>query len=211
MVKKLLLGVAAAGVVGSSSLFFLSNQNTAYAQGISQSYPAYSAFMGLENNKSILGHAVATEEQMLSFARSINPKFPADLPKLYLETGNRYGIRGDIAFCQMIKETGYQRYGGIVQSNQSNFAGIGAVGNSKTNKGNSFQNKQQGVLAHIQHLYAYASTHSLPVSEILVDPRFKYVTRGIAPNWQDLDGRWAVPGRGYGEDILRIYNQMLQF
>ena len=38
-----------------------------------------------------------------------------------------------------------------------------------------------------------------------MDPRFVLVTRGIAPQWTDLNGRWAVPGAGYGESILLDY------
>ena len=62
-----------------------------------------------------------------------------------------------------------------------------------------------GVEAHIQHLYAYATTADLPEGCELVDPRFKYVKRGIAPLWKDLNGRWAVPGDGYGESIIADY------
>jgi hypothetical protein len=54
-----------------------------------------------------------------------------------------------------------------------------------------------------------------------VDPRFKYVTRGIATYWEQLAGRWAVPGftgtdaeaamkagNTYGQKIDRIYDQL---
>ncbi|MED1619907.1 N-acetylmuramoyl-L-alanine amidase, partial [Aneurinibacillus migulanus] len=53
------------------------------------------------------------------------------------------------------------------------------------------------------------SKGELPEDEPLVDPRFNYVTRGIAPNWQNLNGKWAVPGKGYGEEILKIYSKVL--
>lgn len=36
----------------------------------------------------------------------------------------------------------------------------------------------------------------------LYDPRFHLMRRGSAPNWEDLNGRWAVPGIGYGEQIV---------
>ena len=36
------------------------------------------------------------------------------LAELFLEEGYIEGIRGDIAFCQSIKETGWFRYGGQV-------------------------------------------------------------------------------------------------
>ena len=44
----------------------------------------------------------------------------------------------------------------------------------------------------MQHLKAYASKDSLVLD--LVDPRFKYVTRGSAQSVEELSGKWAVPG-----------------
>ena len=44
-----------------------------------------------------------------------------------------------------------------------------------------------------------------PPGKELVDPRFKYVPRGVAPTWTGLNGKWAVPGIGYGESILIDY------
>lgn len=65
---------------------------------------------------------------------------------------------------------------------------------------------EDGVTAHIQHLYAYATSLDLPQGEYLIDPRFNLVKRGIAPLWTDLNGRWAVPGTTYGQSILKIYD-----
>lgn len=64
--------------------------------------------------------------------------------------------------------------------------------------------------AHIQHLFAYASKDALPAGAVLVDPRFHLVTRGIAPSWEDLNGRWAVPGTDYGQHILALCADLLQ-
>lgn len=210
MFKKITFTAVIFGLVYTGGVLTTSNQYSAYAETITPlSTSLASSIPKVEGKQPILGTSAATKEQMLAYARSVNPYFPAELPALYVEIGNTYGIRGDIAFCQMLKETGYHRFGGIVKANQHNYAGIGAVGNSKTNRGNYFLTPEQGVRAHIQHLYAYASKDKLPANEKLVDPRFKYVARGIAPNWQDLNGRWAVPGKGYGEEILTIYSRIL--
>jgi hypothetical protein len=156
----------------------------------------------------IIGKYRVTSEQMYQFARSINPSFPRELSGLYLEIGAIYSVRGDIAFAQMIKETGYHRFRGDVSTNQYNYAGIGAVGGGI--RGATFENPREGVTAHIQHLYAYASNQPLPAGEVLVDPRFHYVTRGIAPHWEDLNGRWAVPGVNYGQEIVAIYRRIVE-
>ena len=122
-----------------------------------------------------------------------------------------------------MKETGFFQFYGIVQPDQNNFCGLGATG--VVNDGDELQNGvnperavylpgvhgitfgtvADGVEAHIQHLYAYAAADELPDGCELVDPRFKYINRGIAPLWTGLNGRWAVPGNGYGESIISDY------
>lgn len=133
-----------------------------------------------------------------------------ELAELFLEEGAAEGIRGDIAFCQSIKETGWFRFGGQVLPEQNNFAGIGATNNSPVGKGAWFESARLGVRAQIQHLKAYANDEAL-VNEC-VDPRFGLVTRGAAGNkWTGLNGRWAVPGKGYGESILALWEEMYNF
>lgn len=159
------------------------------------------------NTNTIAGESQVSEEQMLHFARKVNPKFPAELPALYLTIGSKYGIRGDVAFCQMLKETGYYRFGGDVRASQHNYAGLGASGKGK--QGLAFATPQDGVRAHIQHLFAYATKEDIPEDEKIIDPRFRYVPRGSAPYWTNLNGKWAVPGRGYGQDILRLHEEII--
>lgn len=155
---------------------------------------------------SILGETFLSPELMMRFVKDINQDAP-DVAKHYLNIGETYGIRGDIAFAQAIHETDYFRFTGVVKPDQNNYAGIGATG--PDNPGASFTSPEQGVRAHIQHLYAYASTNSLPKGEKLVDPRFDLVTRGSAPTWTSLNGKWAVPGDSYGQMILDIYKRIL--
>lgn len=132
------------------------------------------------------------------------------LAELFLEEGAIEGIRGDIAFCQSIKETGWFRYGGQVLPEQNNFAGIGATNNSPVGKGAWFKTARDGVRAQIQHLKAYANDEALV--NPCIDPRFGLVTRGAAGNkWTGLNGRWAVPGDGYGESILALWEEMYNY
>jgi N-acetylmuramoyl-L-alanine amidase len=74
-----------------------------------------------------------------------------------------------------------------VNRGQNNFAGIGATGGDV--RGASFSTPEEGVLAHLQHLYAYATTNPLPTQYSLVDPRFHLVQRGSAPTWTALNGK----------------------
>lgn len=176
----------------------------------------------IDANIPIMGEAVATADQLRQLLRQNNPNAP-DLVDLYLGIGKEYGVRGDIAFCQAAKETGWWRYGGLVDPGQNNYCGLGATGRAATGEeslngadpslvwyeagkhGAFFVTPAAGVEAHIQHLYAYATDAPLPPGKKLVDPRYTLVKRGIAKTWSDLNGKWAVPGNGYGESILNDY------
>ncbi|MGM7700276.1 N-acetylmuramoyl-L-alanine amidase [Pseudalkalibacillus sp. Hm43] len=155
---------------------------------------------------TITGSSVLTAETMNDFVKRVNPQAPA-LAQLYLNIGNLYGIRGDTALAQAIHETNYFRFTGTVKPEQNNYAGIGTT--DANTPGASFATPREGVLAHIQHLYAYATKEKLPEGQVLVDPRFNLVARGSAPTWIKLNGKWAVPGTTYGQQILTIYEKMV--
>ncbi|RPF53450.1 N-acetylmuramoyl-L-alanine amidase [Aquisalibacillus elongatus] len=160
------------------------------------------------NGYAIQGDTMLSPELMNRFVKVFNSD-AIEIAEYYLHFGERYGIRGDIAFAQALHETNYFKFTGVVQPDQNNYAGIGAT--SDENPGASFESPEEGVLAHIQHLYAYATSQALPDDAPLVDPRFDLVTRGSAPSWTDLNGKWAVPGDNYGQSILDIYTRMVDF
>lgn len=188
---------------------------------------------------TIKGPAIATSAQLKQMAEREAARlkkargsgfipFP-DVIDLYLEIGEEYGIRGDLAYAQALKETGYFQFGNEVQPYQNNYCGLWATGSVLTGNevkaladrkiiydtekakfetglhGLTFSKPEYGVEAHIQHLYAYTTKGDLPPGKKLINPRFHYVNRGIATYWQDLDGRWAVPGVGYGDSIIDGY------
>ncbi|QHA93167.1 N-acetylmuramoyl-L-alanine amidase [Bacillus sp. N1-1] len=155
----------------------------------------------------IQGDAVLNAKQMDAYVRTINPGAP-ELAELYLSHSKIYNIRGDIAYAQALHETNFFRFTGDVKPEQNNFAGIGATGGGAN--GATFPNASTGVLAHIQHLYAYASKSPIPAFDQKVDPRFDLVTRGSATTWKALNGKWAVPGTTYGQLILALYKKMLE-
>ena len=168
-----------------------------------------------DNEMNIMGGAVATREQCVRYLLKNNPHpllntSPEKLVDYYYEEASREGIRPDIAFAQALKETGYFSYGGTVIPAQNNYCGLGTT--SATVKGAFFESPRMGVRAHIQHLLAYASTKR-PVTPV-VDPRYTLVREVYGSNtldqWQDLNGRWAVPGVGYGQSILNYYHAILE-
>lgn len=173
---------------------------------------------------SIVGAAQATAEQMAAYLTEKNPEaagYALAHARLYLAHGAVEGIRGDVAFAQRCLETGNDTYkGSAVTPEQHNYGGFGVT--ARGQKGESFPDAETGIMVHIQHLKAYASTE--PTVEDCVDPRFKYVHRGCAPlvEWlgqqenpantdkpkKDWVG-WAA-GKNYGGKILDILGRILQ-
>ena len=145
----------------------------------------------ITNETSIMGTSVATKEQLNALLLSVNPQAASYLhmAEIFLEEGEKEGVRGDGAFCQSLIETGYFRFGGDVQPDQHNYAGLGATGGVP---GLSFPDARTGIRAQIQHLKAYASAE--PLVQFCVDSRYKYVSKGCATTFEQLSGKWAVPG-----------------
>lgn len=156
----------------------------------------------------IMTHGNTTEVQLMMFLKANNEaaltQFP-DLPKLFREEATIEGVNYDMAFCQMCLETGFLRFAGDVKSTQNNFASLGGVGGA-TN-GASFPSARIGVRAQIQHLKAYASTE--PIVQEIVDPRFRFVTRGIAPLVEQLSGRWSADLE-YGKKIMALVRRLYE-
>ncbi|MFH7029246.1 MAG: N-acetylmuramoyl-L-alanine amidase [Heteroscytonema crispum UTEX LB 1556] len=156
----------------------------------------------------IMSRGQASEVQLQLFLRNNNEnaltQFP-DIPKLYREEATIEGVNYDIAFCQMCVETGFLRFGGDIKPQQNNFAGLGTIGGGM--EAASFENARTGVRAHVQHLKAYASLE--PLVQEVVDPRFRFVTRGVAPLVDQLSGRWSADLQ-YGAKIMAMIKRLYE-
>ncbi len=170
---------------------------------------------------AIMGSKQAGVEQMVEFyeknsqysyneyldslgdKRNAAPDNLQDFCRLFCEEAEAEGVRPEVAFCQSMHETGWLKFGGDVQPNQFNFAGIGATGEVC---GASFESARIGIRAQIQHLKAYASKEDL--KNECVDPRFNFVRRASAEYVTDLSGKWAV-GSSYGNKILNLIDILL--
>lgn len=173
-----------------------------------------------EDLTGIMGTAQATAQQMALYCRSQNtkPQLPGcsveELAQMFLEEGLAEGVRGDVAWAQSLHETGLFKFGGIVQPNQNNYAGIGALNGNAPGQAATFPDPRTGVRAQIQHLKAYASTE--PLQNACVDPRFSLVERGTAP-WVEWLGAadnpsgkgWAMPGKGYGVSVVKLLGAVM--
>ena len=164
----------------------------------------------------IMGSLQSSVDAMVNLYESTGHTYPSDVYvskgaptirdfcSLIVEAAASEGVRPEVVFAQAMLETGWLQFGGSVKPNQCNFAGLGAV-NQQTG-GARFDNVYQGLLAQVQHLKGYAT--SAPLNNTCVDPRYEVLQSkgflGVAPYLEDLNGRWAVPGDTYGQNIARI-------
>ena len=169
----------------------------------------FGATQDTSGKTQIAGTAILPVSQAQAWAqrRGAEPIF-VNVAPLYWELAPQLGIRPEVAYAQSAKETGFGHFGGAVSPDFHNWCGLktrDATGDSPEDHAR-FPDDRTGVLAHLQHLAAYAG---LPVSPPIVDPRYDLVSKGSARYVEDLGGRWA-PNPDYGNSIVRDYlNDML--
>ena len=137
-----------------------------------------------------------------------------------------------ILVAQMAKETDWGR-SWWAQRPRRNPAGIGVTGETSQEKsvnedawsfdsnrnlwkkGYSFRSWEIASSAHAGHMLAYMYTDDelTEAQQVLVasDPRARFIPkvyRGAVLILNDLDGKWSVPGIGYGNSIATIANAL---
>ena len=161
-------------------------------------------------SRKIADTGILTADQLAGFFLTKNPEEDPEHIKVfalyYIEEAAAEGINSDVAFAQMCLETGYLRFGGLVQPEFHNYCGLGAM--SVEEPGCIFETEELGVRAHIQHLQAYATTEDVQLNRELVDPRYSWVhkTKYIQTIFE-LAGTWAMDP-DYGKKIDSILAAM---
>jgi len=154
----------------------------------------------------------ATPGRLTAYLKARNPRLNArfeELATLYMRHGEALGIRWDVAFFQMILETGALRFTGDVRPDQNNFAGLGASGGGA--HGERFADISSGVKAHLQHLLMYAGEH---IDDPVAERTRKVQEWGVLTKWQQsirgpmtytlVARQWAPTSRNYVRDITAI-------
>jgi hypothetical protein len=178
----------------------------------------------------VMGQSRLTADQLVAFYQSHSGlayrATGATLPQLasmFVTEGNRYNVRGDIAFAQSIVETAWFNFpdSGMVRPYNNNFAGIGAC--DTCGNGFQFSSALAGVDAQMQLLRNYADPSSTtatipdpPVPELWGSTPATaaynfdhYFAKGVAPLWNDMgNGNWAT-APDYATVVLSVYNEML--
>ena len=167
----------------------------------------------IELSRALMAQGQLTAPQLAAFFLSRNPE--ADLTHItqfaqyYIDEATAEGINSDAAFAQMCLETGFLKFGGLVQPEFHNYCGLGAM--DADHPGEIFETEELGVRAHIQHLQAYATTEDIKLHKELVDPRYNWVhkTKYIEDIF-GLTGTWATDPH-YGEKIDGLLTAMEDF
>ena len=129
--------------------------------------------------------------------------------QIYINEARDENINSDIAFAQMCHETGFLRYGGLVQPQWHNYCGLGAI--SPEQPGCQFETVKLGVRAHIQHIQAYATTEDVQLNNELIDPRYSWVHKTkYAQTVAELAASWATDPK-YAEKLESLLQRMEAF
>lgn len=176
----------------------------------------------------IINEPRATLEQCLVWIDTIKTAHPlakALIPILY-ESAIKNGIDPTILIAQAMKETGYFQYKGVLRPDFCNTCGLKVTkggGDQDPGAHMRFEYWEDGIMAHSDHLALYAGAIGFPKysPECASHPNEKYKNNGTTkdprhftylygkcPNVEDLGGNWA-PSKTYGEDIVRMANQII--
>lgn len=161
-------------------------------------------------SRELLGEGQLTASQLAFFFIKNNPQedfsHMFEFATYYIEEATAEGINSDVAFSQMCLETGFLRFGGLVQPEFHNYCGLGAM--DAEHPGEQFETEQLGVRAHIQHLQAYATTEDVLLNQDLIDPRYNWVhkTKYVEDIW-GLAGTWATDPN-YAKKIDAILSRL---
>ena len=171
----------------------------------------------------IMGESSTTVAKMVSWFEARGGVYPKktyskygastlkEFCKIVYDEAKAEGVKAEVLFAQICKETGFLRFGGDVKKEQCNFGGIGATGGGA--KGATFPDVRTGIRAQVQHLKAYGSDE--PLKKECVDPRFQYVKRcsAIYVEWLGIrenptGAGWAT-GKNYGYSLRDDYIKSL--
>ena len=128
---------------------------------------------------------------------------------LYWTMAPEIGVRPEVAYCQMLKETGFLKFGRAVTIDQHNPCGLKVTNpgaDDARSSHASFPTWVSGVTAHLDHLALYAGHPDYPAHNT-PDPRHFHWLHGRAPRVEDLGGRWA-PSPTYGKNIVAMVKLM---
>jgi N-acetylmuramoyl-L-alanine amidase len=115
------------------------------------------------------------------------------------------GIDAAVFVAQAAKETGFGKFGGVIDASFHNSGGLKTTAGGDDDDPTAherFRDWDAGTLAHCAHLALYGGVISRAEAKRRGDPRAFDSIHGVAPTVQDLGGTWA-PSTEYGQSIVR--------
>ena len=166
------------------------------------------------NNFDIISDTKVTAAQAKQWAKSkgATDSF-LDLAQLYWKYADKCGgVNPAIAYVQAAKETGYGKFGGVLDESYHNPCGLktsAGGGDYDKEAHQRFNSWDEGVQAHMDHLALYAGASGYPKSNTY-DPRHFVTIKGKATTTNDLSTRWA-PSSTYGEEVGKLYMNLMDY
>jgi N-acetylmuramoyl-L-alanine amidase len=158
----------------------------------------------------IIGKTTATIAQAQAWAKAKNAtQLFIDLAPTFWKVSEALGINPVGIYCQAAKETGYMKFGGVIDATYFNTCGLKITaggGNYDPAAHKRFKDWEEGITAHVDHAALYAGAPGYPKAGT-PDPRHFPYLKGTAPNWEDLGGKWA-PNVNYGKDIAAMMKDL---
>lgn len=167
--------------------------------------------LGVEmKGTKIIGPATATIEQMQEWAKGkkANVKF-VELAPLFYSVSNKVGVNPIVTYTQSAKETGYMKFGGVIDITYNNPCGLKTTqggGNYDPSAHKRFKDWEEGIQAQVDHLALYAGANGYPKPGT-PDPRHFPFIKGTAKTVEELGGKWA-PSKTYGTDIVKMMTEL---
>ena len=159
----------------------------------------------------ILSTTNTTLEQCLTWAKNkkATDLFISIVPILY-NTAVKEGVNPLLVVAQCAKETGYCRFGGVLDASYKNTCGLKIPQGGSCTDPNAhmrFDSWEEGALAQVEHLALYAGKEGYPLDNPK-DPRHFDYLFGTCKTVHELSGKWA--GGTYGEDLIKLIREIEQ-
>jgi N-acetylmuramoyl-L-alanine amidase len=179
------------------------------SQTASQNTATTTTTGSISGGTNIIGYVPVSVDQLLRpfVARGSNQIERARrLASLYIQWGQAFNIRADIAWAQMCHETGCLSFTGVAKPEWNNFAGVGITGPGAMV---TFASEELGVIAHYAHLAWYVYPNDINAyCNRNYDPRHIGAHRFNGDSsLNSLNGRWA-PAADYVNKIVYFTNQI---
>lgn len=164
-----------------------------------------------EFGTTIVSPPRATAEQAKAWAASKGAtEVFISLVDIVWQIAPKAGVDPVVVYCQSAKETGFGRFGGVLDETFKNPCGLKKRdGGSDTDKEahQRFSTWEEGIQAQVDHIALYAGVSGYPKKDT-PDPRHFAGLLGKAKTVEALGGNWA-PSATYGNDIVKMMNQVM--